>query len=114
MAFLLHERGAVLKEWARSFYKSIAWIKCRAAYIVSVYGMCERCPSPGKIVHHKVYLSPENIDDPSIALNHELLEYLCQDCHNKEHMGSHEPSIAEGLEFDSDGNLVQVIEGPKD
>ena len=40
---------------------------------------------PGYIVHHKCYLTPETIKDPSITLNWSNLEYLCHDCHNKEH-----------------------------
>jgi 5-methylcytosine-specific restriction endonuclease McrA len=96
------------KEWSIKFYNSKAWKKCRAAYIKKVFGLCERCPAPGYIVHHKVYLTPTNINDPAISLNHDLLEYVCQDCHNKEHHGSHEPVTAEGLAFDSEGNLIQV------
>lgn len=94
-------------DFARSFYKSKAWQKCRAAYIISVFAMCERCPDPGYIVHHKVYLNPANINDPMISLNHDLLEYLCINCHNKEHHGSHEEVTADGLMFDSNGDLVR-------
>ena len=77
-------------EAAKQFYKSQAWIKCRESYIASVGGLCERCLAkglivPGYIVHHKCYLTPQNILDPSITLNFSNLEYLCQDCHNKEH-----------------------------
>jgi len=96
------------QEFAKRLYNSVAWKKCRESYIAKVFGLCERCPKPGKILHHKVYLTPQNINDPSISLNHELLEYLCQDCHNGEHHGSHEPVVAEGLMFDGEGNLVQV------
>ena len=79
-----------MKEYARAFYKSTAWQQCRAAYIKSVGGLCERCLSegkivPGYIVHHKCYLTPDNINDPSVSLNFDNLEYLCQECHNQEH-----------------------------
>ena len=74
----------------KGFYKTAAWKKCRAAYIKSVGGLCERCRAkglivPGYIVHHKIHLTPMNISDPSISLGFDNLEYLCQDCHNKEH-----------------------------
>lgn len=93
-----------MKPWAKRFYKSKAWVKCREAYIAQRYGLCERCGAPGKIVHHKIYLTPDNINDPNISLNHENLELLCQDCHNREH---HETiPAAEGLRFDEHGNLV--------
>lgn len=97
-----------MKPWAKPFYNSTAWKKCRAAYIVKVHGLCERCSKPGYIVHHTVYLTPQNINDPSISLNHALLEYVCQDCHNKEHHGEAEGVTAEGVEFDAEGNLIQV------
>ena len=63
-----------MKEWAKSFYKSQAWKRCRAAYAASVGGLCERCLSrgmytPGVIVHHKIVLTPDNISDPSVTLN---------------------------------------------
>ena len=44
----------------------------------------------GYIVHHKVELTPDNINDPDVTLNMANLLYLCQDCHNKIH-GKEEP-----------------------
>lgn len=72
------------------FYKTKAWERCRAAYLSSVGGLCERCKQegrivPAEIVHHKIYLQEENYQDPSIALNFDNLEALCQNCHNQEH-----------------------------
>ena len=74
----------------RAFYKSREWLKCRAAYSSSVGGLCERCKAkgiivPGYIVHHKDYITPENLSDPSIALSFDNLELLCLKCHNIEH-----------------------------
>lgn len=76
----------------KAFYKSKAWQKCREEYISKVGGLCERClrkgiVKPGYIVHHKEYISLDNIDDASVLLNHENLEYLCFDCHQREHFG---------------------------
>lgn len=93
-----------MKPWAKAFYKSKAWRQCRDAYFVLMHGLCERCGSPGKIVHHKNYLTPENIWDPNISLSFENLELLCQRCHNQEHTSR--PVTAEGLRFDEYGNLV--------
>ena len=80
------------KDFAKAFYRSSAWIACRDSYIAKRHGLCERCLArglirAGKIVHHKTYLTPENISIPGIALNHDNLELLCQDCHNAEHHG---------------------------
>lgn len=56
--------------------------------------VCERCLKRGLIVagskerplevHHKVPLTPENINDPNVTLNWENLELLCKDCHEEE------------------------------
>ena len=94
-----------MKEWAKSFYKSKAWRDCREAFFVSKHGLCERCGRPGKTVHHKAHLTPENINDPNITLSWDNLELLCQDCHNKEH---HSTDVtAEGLCFNEHGELVE-------
>ena len=42
---------------------------------------------PGYIVHHKEYIDLDNINDPSVLLSFENLEYLCMNCHNEEHFG---------------------------
>ena len=68
--------GDMAKDWAKAFYKSKAWLECRAAYILSVFGLCEKCRRPGWIVHHKETLTPANINDPNVTLNWEKLEYL--------------------------------------
>ena len=79
-----------MKPFARAFYKSSAWEWTRAAYLKSVGGLCERCwkkglVTPADIVHHKIYLTPENIKDPAVTLSWNNLEALCQKCHNTEH-----------------------------
>lgn len=72
--------------------------------------MCERCGQPNsKQVHHKKWLTPENINDPEITLSFNNLELLCDICHQKEH---HEKNSAVvwGLKFDENGDLVKVNE----
>ena len=101
------------KEWAIKFYNSTAWKECRWAYIVSVNGLCERCERAGYIVHHKILLTPSNIDDPMITLNHLHLEYVCKTCHDDEHgVGSKGKIIKEGLIFTATGDIVQKITPP--
>lgn len=99
-----------MKDYAKTFYKSKAWQKCRAGYMKSVGGLCERCLMrglivPGVIVHHKCYLTPENIKDPSITLNFSNLEYLCHDCHNKEHF---KENFEKRYKIDENG-AVQIL-----
>ena len=82
-----------MQEWAAPFYGSNAWKATRAAYRKSVGGMCERCLkkglyNPAEIVHHKIYLTPENINDPEISLCFDNLEALCRRCHEDEHAGT--------------------------
>lgn len=81
-----------MEEYAAKFYKSAAWKRCRAAYLKSVGGLCERCLeagriSPAAVVHHKIYISPANISNPKITLDHNNLEALCWACHEQEHKG---------------------------
>ncbi|SKA89644.1 HNH endonuclease [Clostridium sp. USBA 49] len=97
------------KEFAKKFYKSKEWEACRQSYIKFVFGLCERCGKPGYIVHHKIELNSSNINNPNITLNWDNLEYLCRDCHNKEHnFGRHKVSYTrEGLMFNANGELVR-------
>jgi len=72
------------------FYNSTRWQKTRAAYLQYVGGLCERCLSrgditPAKIVHHVIELTPDNVNNPTIALSFSNLEALCRACHNEEH-----------------------------
>lgn len=97
------------KEFAKAFYKSKAWLSCRDGFIKSVHGLCNRCGNPGHIVHHKELLTLSNINNPDITLNWELLEYLCQDCHNKEHHGVKQEVIREGLRFNKLGEIEKEI-----
>ena len=56
-----------------------------------------------KVVHHRTYLTPKNINDPSITLNWDNLEALCQDCHNKEH---HRTSSEVRYKFSANGEII--------
>ena len=98
--------GEEMKEFAESFYKSTQWERCRQNYLQSVCYLCERCKAkglitPAKIVHHKEYITPENIGDPNITLNFNNMEALCQECHNKEHFKSQKR-----YEVDEFGNVM--------
>ena len=95
------------QSFAKKFYKSKEWRMCRDAYITKVHGLCERCMRPGKILHHKIRLTADNIDDASITLNHNNLEYLCQDCHNADELKEHtENPIVPRYRFDDRGDIL--------
>lgn len=79
-----------MREFAKAFYKSKAWKDTRREYAKSRGWLCERCLAnglavPGEIVHHKIYLTPENVSDLSVSLCWDNLELVCRQCHADEH-----------------------------
>lgn len=103
------------------FYQSKAWKSVRKNVWLKQSCLCARCNRPvwikgisdenvpkekriKGIVHHRVYLNDINFMDDSIALNEDLLEGLCIDCHNAEHFKTN--SMRSDVTFDSDGNLI--------
>ncbi len=94
------------KDWAIGFYNSIAWIKCRTGYMQSQHYVCEVCKGTATICHHKEWLTPQNINDPMVSLNWDLLMAVCIDCHNRIH-GNNDITI-DGLIFDDEGNLKKI------
>ena len=80
------------QEFAKKFYNSKAWKECRSSYIAKRLavdgGMCMTCHRElGYIVHHRTWLTQENINNPMVTLNHDNLKYDCQTCHNQEKEG---------------------------
>lgn len=103
--------GKMAREFAKDFYNSRAWRELRKMYIryrVSVDGgMCEVCKEKlGYIVHHKIWLTQENIDNPEIALNTDNLRYECIDCHNREEKEQTNKKQKQRYVFNSLGELV--------
>lgn len=97
------------KEWAKPFYNSKAWKRTRKAYINSVHYQCERCGAPGDELHHKIRLTPTNINDPDFTLDWSNLEYLCFTCHQRETWQRQlSGTIQPGYSFDNEGNIVKV------
>lgn len=93
------------KDFAKDFYNSKEWHKCRLAYIKHRLGLCEICGQPGLIVHHKRELSPENIDNPAVTMGWDNLEFVCQSCHNQTH-GSGQP-FSDEIRFTENGDVVK-------
>ena len=101
------------KPWARPFLHSKPWLTCRAGYIQERIridgGLCEICRTNlGYIVHHKILLTPDNINDPDIALNWEHLSYECKACHDQHEghgVGSRTTLVCI---FDDDGNPIGI------
>lgn len=102
--------GFMAREFAKKFYNSAAWVKTSKAYAASRLFICERCGQPAKkyVVHHKRYLTPQNINDPMVALSWDNLQLLCLDCHNATHHAKQKRKIF----FDSSGQVIGVGEDP--
>ena len=78
------------RDFARPFYSSPEWNRCRERYMKQAGGLCENCLKqgiirPGVIVHHKIHLTPANVCVPEIALNPCNLMLVCNDCHAQLH-----------------------------
>lgn len=88
------------RPFAESFYKSKAWVRCRAAFLTSKHWACEKCGGPATVAHHKTHLSPRNINDPGVTLSWNNLEAVCADCHAALHRRE------DGLLFDANGDPI--------
>lgn len=82
--------GNVARDFAKGLYSSKRWQDCRNGYAKSRGWLCENCLRsglyvPGEIVHHKIELTPQNINNPDIALSWDNLELLCRRCHAERH-----------------------------
>ena len=111
MLFLRPKKGVydMAKEFAKAFYSSKQWKQCRSAYIAYRQsidgGLCESCHEvPGYIVHHKIELTPDNINDPDIALGFNNLKYDCHVCHQKENAKDGPAGLVQ-YDFTPDGEL---------
>jgi hypothetical protein len=93
------------KSFSKAFYNSKQWQQCRTAYISSVYGLCAMCDNePGLIVHHKIALNSQNINNPDITLNFDNLTLLCLKHHNE----IHGKQIEKRYMFDKNGDVIPI------
>ena len=96
------------KAFAKQFYSSKQWQDCRNAYASNRHYLCEDCLArgiyrPGVIVHHVEELTPANIENPEVTLNHNNLRLVCRSCHEQAHR-----SYSKGRRylFDEYGNVT--------
>ncbi len=109
-----------MREAIQPFYSSRAWKNCRAEYVKSVGGLCERCRQRGIInagskkrpleVHHKIRLTAANINDPRVTLNWDNLELLCKDCHDEER---EKKNVVRRWRCGPDGRLMPPLVGER-
>lgn len=73
-----------------AFYCSKTWRDLSYVLKVKAEGKCNRCNRHKidincLIAHHRIELTEENVDDANISLNPDLIEIICDRCHNREH-----------------------------
>lgn len=78
------------KGYLYKLYGSEAWKRCRRSYLAKVHKLCERCLAkgiyrPAEIVHHKIFLTDENAQDPEVVFAFKNLEAVCRSCHEEIH-----------------------------
>lgn len=93
------------KDYAKAFYHSKKWKDTQLSYMVSQNYICERCGSLARIVHHKKYITSNNINNPDITLNWSNLEALCMNCHTNEHLKS--GICSNEVRFTDSGDLIK-------
>ena len=105
-------------EIALPFYSSVAWKKCRKAYAKARGGVCEICLangiiSPGEIVHHKIELNEDNINNPDVTLNWDNLQLVCRFCHAQIHKGEIVHSRKRRFIVAEDGHVIASDPPPR-
>ena len=78
------------KEFTQNFYGKLAWKEVRDYVMKRDAYLCQDCLTkgmytPAEEVHHIVWLTPDNINDPNITLNPNNLISLCKECHHERH-----------------------------
>lgn len=93
------------REFSKSFYKTKEWKKIREYIFNKYHGLCVECGKPGQEVHHKEFLTPDNINDFYITLGEDNLILLCKKCHHNRHHKKETTRV--GLTFNENGELIK-------
>lgn len=100
------------RDFAYSFYNSKRWKNTRNAYMKSVSNLCEKCRAaglivPAEIVHHKVHIEPDTINDPNVSLSWDNLQALCRNCHAAVHEAEYNKNKTPSrYSIDENGNVT--------
>jgi len=106
----------------KDFYNSKLWKSVRQTVWIKQNLLCGVCGKPVYvdglsewipkskrrigIVHHKVWLDNQNIEDDNITINEDNLIGVCKECHENIH---HEnKSCRKGMTFDDEGNIIPI------
>lgn len=104
----------------RYFYNSKLWNNVRKNVWLKQNLLCSVCGKPVYvdgisdylpkekrrigIVHHKIWLDNNNLDDDNITINENNLIGVCKECHENIHHSN--MSCRKDMMFDEDGNIV--------
>ncbi len=85
--------GDSMSKIIKQFYCSKPWLDLSYKMKIDAGGKCSRCGFTAitkedwslLIGHHIIELTEDNVNDPTISLNPDKIEIICQTCHNKEH-----------------------------
>lgn len=96
---------------ATGFYNSGAWKNTRRDYMQSVGRLCERCLKRGiissaDVVHHKVPLTEETVNDLNLSLNWDNLQALCRKCHAEVHDEIYAARSGRRYKINDDGKVA--------
>ena len=61
---------------------------------------------PADIVHHKIPLTDENVNDLSISLSWDNLQALCRQCHAEVHDDMYAERTGRRYKIDRNGHIV--------
>ena len=96
----------IMSKETTNFYRTKAWKRCKQAYLTKVNYLCELCQregliTPAEAVHHIKPITPDNMTDPNITLNHNNLMAVCRKHHDQLHHRKDQR-----YSFDHFGNLI--------
>ena len=95
------------QEWAKAFYKSQIWKDARAHALKRDHYRCRDCGALAEEVHHEIWLTKENINDPNVSVNVDNLVSLCYKCHKNRHERKEKTMCAvSGYRFAPDGSIL--------
>ncbi len=99
------------QRFPKKLYNSSAWKNLARNIRERQFYRCQVCGAlNATAVHHIHPLTPENVENPRVALNPDNLILLCADCHNKVHDRAYAMSDERPLySFDASGHVVGRI-----
>lgn len=103
------------RSFSKPFYNSKEWQNVRDGILMRDKYLCVKCGAPAEEVHHKIILTPQNINDPSVTMNPDNLVSLCKDCHFAEHYKDkaqgHQKknNLLPEIFFDDEGNPIPPV-----